>query len=124
MRDRHRPALQDLTAEKRNHGTGRTHHIAEPYGHKPRAVALLALHNQFRHTLAGTHHVGRSNGFIRRNHDKTLHMMFNGHFHYHTAADNVIEDSLPGIFFHHGDMFICRRVKYSLGFVLFKNVIY
>ena len=100
------------------------HHIAKPDGHKPCAVSLLALHNQFRYSFAGTHNVGRTNGLIGRNQNKSIHMMFDGHFHHHTAADNIIENGLPGIFLQHGHMLISRRVKHNFRFVFFKNIIH
>ncbi len=65
MRNGHRTALLDLTTEKGDDGPGRTDHVAKSHGHKLGAVSLLALHNQFRHPLAGAHHIGRTNRFIR-----------------------------------------------------------
>ncbi len=90
MRDRDRSALFDLAAEQRNNGTGRPDHIAEPHGHKPRAVALLALHDQFRHALAGAHDIGRTHGLVGGNENKPFHMMFDGHLHRHPASHDVI----------------------------------
>ena len=38
--------------------------------------------------------------------------------------DNIIKNSLPGIFFQHGHMFISRRVKHNFRPVFFKNIIH
>ncbi len=51
-------------------------------------------------------------------------MILDGHIHYHTTADNIIVNGLPGIFLQHGHMLISRRVKYNFRFIFCKHIIH
>ncbi|OPZ95198.1 MAG: hypothetical protein BWY71_02318 [Planctomycetes bacterium ADurb.Bin412] len=123
MRNSHGPALFNLPPEKGNYRTRRADNIAEPHGHKFRAVSLQRLHDKFSNPFAGPHYIGRTYGFIRGNKDKSFHTVTKRCFHYHPAAQDIIEHRLPGIFFQHRHMLICGGMKYHLRFIFFKNII-
>ena len=76
VRDSHRPSKLDLAAEERDHAPVAPQHVPETHRHVFRFGAfVIGLDDHFTDALACAHDIGRIDGFISRDHHKTLYVM-------------------------------------------------
>jgi len=125
MSHRHRTSVLYLFFKMRYDRTVTTQHITETGGYKT-GISLYfpffnsisqTLHIDFSQTLGSSHHIGRIDCLVCRNHYHFLRPIFQSHICNLAGTDYIHQNSLTRIFFHQWHVLVSRRMKNNLGMV-------
>ena len=112
--------MGNLLAEQWHHRAIRAQHIAETRGNEL-GVALAALRVNLSDTFGGTHHIGRVDGFVGRNHDEFLHAIFHGQVGHELGAKHVDKHGFVSVLLHERHMLVGCSMEHHLRMVSLKD---
>jgi hypothetical protein len=108
-------AFFQLAAEQGQHRTGGADDVAEAHRHEADPVCGHGLQDKLGQAFAGSHDAGGAHSLIRGHQHEALGPIFEGQFHDHLAAQDIVGDGFPGVLFQQGHMFVGRGVENQPG---------
>src|SRR5690606_17323197 len=105
-------SASNLLAEKRNDGSRGLQHIAESnHAEASRRTALMQrLQDDLREALGRAHHIGRIDGFVRRNENESFDAALQRRLGRVHRAEDVVVDSFDDVLLHDRHVLVGGRV--------------
>src|SRR5690349_8063559 len=93
------------------HTAGASQNVTESHCHKPRVLALQPKQYEFCNPFCDTHNVGGPDCLVRGKHYEVLNFELAGDQGNVVSSEDVINDCLKAVQFHHRYMFISRGME-------------
>ena len=114
MRDRHRSALEDLAAEKRQDASAGTQDIAESDNQEMTAVPALPQDDLLRQQLGGAIHGAGLHRLVGGDEHESLHAALSGRIHDVLRSKDVVLHRFDGIGLHQWHVLVGGSVEHDV----------